>query len=49
MGFVMPVTLLACFAQQLETAGSICKTFDGGWESPKGDLADEARNLSCRA
>ena len=34
-------------ARQLETAGSICKTaFAGGCESPQGDLANEARNLS---
>ncbi len=34
-------------ARQLETAGSICKTaLAGGCESPEGDLASEARNLS---
>ena len=42
--------LLAYAARQLETAGSICKTaLSGGCESPEGDLAGEARNLSCRA
>ncbi len=41
--------LLAYSAQQLETAGSIYKTACGGYKSPEGDLANEARNLSCRA